>query len=378
MHVAVDTFPLLATMAGAERFTGNLLRNIARLDSANHYTLFLSTRNRERFEIKQENFNNLVWRVPINPRLLRVLSQQVLIPLSLHSRVVDLFYGACNIVPVFVNCPVVVSVHDLVWFRLGYLFSAAKLLYLRVAIGASLRRAALITTLSESSARDICRLFGVPREKIRIIPPGVDTAFVAGDREAARKLVASRYRVERPFILHVGETLRRKNLVRLLEAYALLRDKRRLGHALVLVGREGDGYAEVVRTVDRLHLNHDVALSGAVACDEDLVAFYRAADLLVYPSLHEGFGIPLIEAFACGTPVVASAASSLPEVAGDAAVLVDPLDSEAIADGIWTVLSDRELRLELTVRGLKRAGHYSWEQSARALLKAFAEVAGRP
>lgn len=375
MHIAVDTLPLLETLAGAERFTENLLRNLACLDKGNRYTVYVSKANRKRFEITQGNFRSIVSKVPIRFRLLRILWQQLFVPVSLRRQQVDLFYSACNVSPRMVHCPVVVSVHDLHWFHLSHLFPTAKLQYLRMAIGSSVRRATLVTTLSESSAQDIHRFFGVRREKIHVIPAAVSSVFAHGSCEKRRQLVSHRYGITRAFILHVGETLKRKNLVRLVEAYALLSRQRLLKHGLVFVGRKGDGYDDIANAIRRLDLTNDVLLMGPVSSDEDLSAFYGAADLVVYPSLYEGFGIPIIEAFACGTPVVTSNVSSLPEVAGEAAILVDPTDTKAMAEAIWQALSDKQLRRELVERGFRRAKDYSWERSAQLLRQTFSQAA---
>ena len=374
LHIAVDTLPLLQTLAGAERFTENLLRNLAYLDRGNRYTVYVSQENRKRFAITQDNFSSIVSNFPVNSedqpllfRLPRIVWQQLFVPVSLLRQQVDVFYAACNVVPWMVRCPTVLSLHDLHWFHLSHLFPASQRLYLWGAIGSSVRRANIVTTLSESSAQDIQHFFGVPRAKIQVLPAAVSSIFTPGSREKRREFISHRYGITRPFILHVGETLKRKNLVRLIEAYALLDRERRLKHGLVFVGRKGSGHDDIVNAIRRLDLTKDVFLMGPVPSDEDLSAFYGAADVVAYPSLYEGFGLPVLEAFACGTPVVTSNVSSLPEAAGEAAIMVDPTDTRAIAEAIWQALSDKHLRRELVERGFKRAKHYSWERSAQLL-----------
>lgn len=374
LHIAIDALPLLETLAGAERFTVNLLHNLANLDRDNKYTVYVNQTNQKRFEISQDNFDTIVSKVPGSTtdqsllwRLPRIAWQQLFIPVSLQRQQVDVFYAACNIVPWMVQCPTVLSLHDLHWFHLSHLFSASKRIYLWSAIGSSVRRAKIITTLSESSAQDIQHFFGTSRAKIQVLPAAVSPIFTSGSREKRREFISQRYGINKPFILHVGETLKRKNLVRLIEAYELLVRERRLKHRLVLVGRKGDGHDDIVKAIGRLDLANDVLLMGPVSSDEALISFYGAADVVAYPSLYEGFGLPVLEAFACGTPVVTSNVSSLPEVAGEAAIMVDPTDTRAIAEAIWETLSDKDLCRELIHQGFKRAKHYSWERSAQLL-----------
>ncbi len=228
-----------------------------------------------------------------------------------------------------------------------------------------------VVTVSEASRAELCRHYGLTPAKVRVIRHGVDVRFTPGTGSAD---LASRYGVEEPYILNVSSIKRKKNIAGLVRAFALLK-RSGYPHRLVLVGKPDDGLDEVTRAVAETGTGNDVIITGFVD-EKDHPDFYRRADLLVYPSFYEGFGLPILEAMACGCPVVAADASSMPEVSGDAALLVDPRDTEGIHRAMRAVLDDRALREALVAKGIRRAAAFTWEKSAAAHLELYRELLG--
>ncbi|MBI3950169.1 MAG: glycosyltransferase family 4 protein [Acidobacteria bacterium] len=232
-----------------------------------------------------------------------------------------------------------------------------------------LKRVDAIITVSEASKRDIVELFRVPPEKVTAIYNGIAQSFRqrAFDQEQPKRTTG-----ERPFLLSVGATIPKKNIVGILEALAMLKSFR-MPHRLIHVGPRDWGYSAIRHQVELLGLQQDVEFKGLVSTDE-LIQYYTNADALVFPSFHEGFGMPILEAMACGCPVVTSNCYSMPEVVGDAALLVDPHDSTQIAEVIHHILTDENLRQQLIEKGRRRAQQFSWEKAADEVIAVYQRV----
>jgi glycosyltransferase involved in cell wall biosynthesis len=274
-----------------------------------------------------------------------------------------------------VPCRSVVTIHDCIHLMFPqYLPNRMALGYARASMALAARRATRILTVSESSKRDIIRFFGTASDKIDVIYNAYDERFAVEPREEDVVRVRERYQLHDEFVLYAGNVKPHKNLERLIEAFFLVRS-RGLDHLkLVMIGDDISKYAALRRAVHRHQLHKYVRFLGYLP-EETLAVLYRLAGVFVFPSLYEGFGLPPLEAMASGTPVVTSNVSSLPEVAGDAAVLVDPYDPQSIADGIYAVLTDEHLRRELRHKGLSRARQFSWEASVRRVREIYHEVA---
>jgi len=234
-----------------------------------------------------------------------------------------------------------------------------------------LQAADAVIAISESTRRDAIRLYGMDEEKIRVIYEGVSPRFCVASPEAI-SVVRQKHSLPESFILSVGTIEPRKNLTSLLGAYRALKNQG-AEWKLVIVGKKGWLYEGFFSRLRELGLENEVIFPGFVP-DEDLPAFYSAADLFVFPSLYEGFGLPVLEAMACGAPVITSNTSSLPEVAGEAALLVDPTSVEELAGGMRRVLESKELRDELRAKGPKQAAKFRWENAARETLSVYEAV----
>lgn len=286
--------------------------------------------------------------------------------LAAFSRDLDLLHGLAFATPLSCACPTVVTVHDLSFLRFPNAFRRFNRSYLSFITRISTRRAARVIAVSESTRQDVIRFFGVPGERVVVVPNGVAEAFRPADPAAVADFRRNKGLPER-FILFLGTLEPRKNIVRLLEAYALWLHERptsaKDAPTLVIAGAKGWFYETIFARVNELRLDERVIFPGFVPTEE-LPWWYRAAELFVYPSLFEGFGLPVLEAMACGTPTITSNASSLPEVAGDAALLIDPEDTEGLAGALARVLAEPEVAAKLRAAGLRQAARFSWARTA--------------
>lgn len=296
------------------------------------------------------------------------------LPLDLPAGPLDVFHGTNFTLPA-TKARGVATIHDLAFLRFpDQVPPDFRALYERLSRDAA-ARADVVVGDSDCTSRDVAELLGVDPSRTVTIHPGVSAEFLApGDRERDAAALLARHGLAPDYVLFVGSTHPRKNLSRLLEAFAAARRRAGLAHRLVLVGDAGFGHAEVRARIASLGLDDAVTLPGYVP-DEDLPALYRCAAALAFPSCYEGFGLPVVEAFATGCPVLTSSTSCLPEVAGDAAVLVDPGSTESIADGLVRILTDVALRARLVEAGRSRVGLFTWEKAARAHLDLYRRLA---
>lgn len=374
MHVALDALPLQVHSAGIAVYTSELARALAAARPGLELTLFGMRGLRRRPDAEPPWPAGVRWQrsalyQPIMGAPLMHLPR--MLPLEAGLRGVDVFHATNYAVPRSRRTAIVLTVHDLALLRFPALgTSALRRLVGRVASGAAAAR--LIVAVSESTARDLRDLLGLPTRRLRVVYPGCGRLFRPLGVDECRGVLA-RHRVQPPYLLHVGTLEPRKNLVHLLRAYQRVRGTLADPPSLVLAGAFGWGAAAVRAAIDDLALSEHVRLTGHVPTG-DLPALYSAASLFVYPSRYEGFGFPALEAMACGTPVLTSDVSSLPEVVGDAAIRVDPDDTTALAEAIVRVLSDPALGAALRQAGPLRAAAFTWNRCARAMLEVYDEA----
>ena len=356
---------------GIGTYIRNLLRHLARLDQRTEFVLFCHRADVDALSVLGPNFRPVVEESGNYS-----IAEQLRIPLALRREKVTLFHAPHYVLPPLVTCPSVVTIHDCIHLMFPqYLPNALALTYARVQIALAAKRATRVITVSESSKRDILRYVDISPDKIDVIYNSYDERFAAPPDESAITRIRERYQLHDPFVLYAGNVKPHKNIERLIEAFYLVR-RQGLDHLrLVLIGDDISRYAALRRAVHRHQLHRCVRFLGYMP-EEALVAMYRLASVFVFPSLYEGFGLPPLEAMASGTPVVTSNVSSLPEVAGDAALLVNPYDPHDIAEAIRKIVTDEPLARELRRRGLARAGQFSWESAARKVRDIYELVGG--
>ncbi len=263
----------------------------------------------------------------------------------------------------------VVTVHDLSFVLFPNTFNNLNRIYLTLFTKSSVSRANKVIAVSENTKQDLIRLFGVPGEKIDVVCHGTEDIFRPVENSAELEALRRERGVPEKYVLFIGTLEPRKNVHTLIKAFAQVK-KAGLPHKLVVGGAKGWLWSEIFAAVEQLHLEGEVIFPGYISLDEEPL-WYNGADLFVYPSLYEGFGFPPLEAMSCGTPVITSNCSSLPEVVGDAGLLVDPTSSEHLAEAMLTVLTDPALAEEMRAKGLVRAKSFSWAEAARRTVSVY-------
>jgi len=303
----------------------------------------------------------------------KLLWDQVTVPRFVRARRVDLLFNPKASVPLGAPCKTVLVLHGADWFMVPESYSLHYRMYHRIAATLYARKADAIIMASEDAARRMQDFVGSARGKTVGIHHGVSEEFRTIEDRRYLEEVGRKYNLPERFILYVGQIYPMKNVAGIIRAFDRLRGA--IPHKLVIAGAPSWKAESELAPIRELGLGGDVLLTGWLP-DADLPAFYNLADVLLFPSLYEGFGIPLVEAMACGCPVVTSTAGACPEVVGDAAVTVDPKDIEAIAAATQSVLSDPARARDLAARGFRRARMFSWDTAARRTLEVFERVAG--
>jgi glycosyltransferase involved in cell wall biosynthesis len=377
VRIGIDCTAAVHQRAGIGRYTRGIISALAELGSDHSFVLLVAGSGGEASEsgggladlVIRDNFE--VRELPLRNKFWTVLWHRLGVPLSvdLLTGTVDVFHSPDYLLPPLRQGKKVVTVHDLSFLRYPEGAEPSLRAFLSASVPRSVRDADLVLGDSESTRQDVIELLGVSSDRVEVLYPGVGRAFNVIEDQHRLAAVRELYALHSPFILSVGTLEPRKNLVTLLDAYAALR-RRGLRHRLVVVGGPGWLYDGVFRRAEELSLTEDVVFLGYVP-EEHLPVIYCLADLLVFPSLYEGFGLPPLEAMACGIPVITSDTSSLPEVVGDAGLMVPAQDSNALAEAIDMVLADPDLRENLVRKGLSRASEYTWRAAGEKLLAIY-------
>lgn len=374
MHFAVNAHLLSPAagyrQAGVSRYIDQLLRPLLRSAPDDRWTVY-APRGVERTLDQPANTCLRASRLPTTNPVARIFWEQMLAPAILLRNRPNALLCPLNVVPLLTSCPSVVTVHDLAFLRFPERFRPARRRYLALLARASVRRAAHVLTVSEFTRREVIDLLGVPAGKVTATPNGRDERLGPLPAEAVAGFRAA-HKLPETFMLFLATLEPRKNLLTLLRAYAAARDTLRM--PLIVAGGKGWMYEPIFKLVEELDLRDHVRFAGFVPPDE-LGLWYNAATAFVYPSLYEGFGLPPLEALQCGTPVITSNVTSLPEVVGDAAITVDPTDVTALADALVRVATEPGLRDELRERGPRQAAKFSWERTAAGTLAVLRAVA---
>ncbi len=354
--------------AGVSRYVQKLLTYLPQVDRTLSWVAFLGDA-RAHFA----GWDERISRWPTERPAVRILWEQLVQPWQAIREKLDLLHAPGWVGPLMAPCPLVVTIHDLSFFVHPELFRPFNRAYLQRMTPHTARRAARLIVSAESTRADVLRILGLPPEKLVVIPDGVGEEMAPIADRAWVEAWRRRRGLPERMILFLGTLEPRKNIVTLLEAYALLRRRSGFAHRLVVAGAQGWYYEHIYARVDELGLRDEVLFPGYVP-QEELALWYNAADLFVLPSLYEGFGLPALEAMACGTPVIVSNVSSLPEVVGEAGLILPPSDAQAWATAIWDVLEDEQRRRAMREAGLARARLYSWRATALATARVYHQV----
>lgn len=378
MHIAINAKPLNEELkVGVATYTLNLLKSLAKVDLKNRYTIYGVRLAPEELAIENNNF-----KIKNMPAFLRPWSfwyswypwYYAGFFLQLSRDKPDIFFSPYPSLPLYCPCPKVAVVHDLSFLIIRNSFRTHSQIILKNQLLHMVRRASKIIAVSQSTKRDLLRFYQVNPAQVSVVYEGYDTDAYKPHSDMDRvKALGQRYGIDAHYVLYVGTLEPRKNIPRLIEAFASLKKQGMIRHKLVIAGKKDWLYNNIFQTVTRAGLDDEVIFTDYVP-DQDLPLLISGADLFVYPSLYEGFGLPPLEAMACGIPVITSNLSSLPEVVGDAGILVDPYSVDEIAEAIHQVLSDAKLREQMQQKGLDRARMFSWEKTAQETLKVFETI----
>jgi glycosyltransferase involved in cell wall biosynthesis len=365
MRFSVDAHAIGQHLTGNEVYIRNLLSSFAALDDTSDFVAYVSAGDASG-AIPGRFFRRLVSRNPF-------VRLGLEIPMHLRRDRPDLMHVQYT-APLTCPAPVVVSVHDVSFLEHPEWFTWLRSRQLRLTVRRTVRKAVRVLTPSEFSRRSIARVYGAG-EKTTVVPNAVSSAFRPVARESAAARVARRFSIPAPFILSVGDLQPRKNQVGLIRAFErLLRDCPHLPHHLVLVGKETWYAGRVRQAAQKSACAARIHFTGFVA-DEDLLHLYGACDLFVFPSFYEGFGLPILEAMACGRAVACSNTTAMPEVADAAAILFDPHSVDEMTRAMKDLLVDGQLRSRMERLGLQRSAAFSWENAAQRTLAVYYEVA---
>lgn len=372
MNIGINGLLMSGAKTGIGNYMHNLLKALAKVDTTNSYKIFTAAQG-EIQDCFAGNQLPIAVKLPGKGSWARILWEQTMLPHQMDAHQIDLMHFADYALPVLYKTrPWIISVHDLAYRIYPETFSRGKLWTKLALVKPSLHKAAKIITGSENTKQDIMKFYGIPPEQIAVTTYGVDLERFNPLSVSQVQTGLERYGLEPGYILFIGTLEPRKNIISVIRAYHHLRSNG-CQQKLVIGGGNGWLYSDIFKQVEELKLVEDIIFTGYLP-DADLPLLYNGAGVFVYPSLYEGFGLPPLEAMACGTPVVTSNVSSLPEVVGTAGLMVPPLDAMAIAEAIGRVLTDHQFADQLSIQGIQRAQDFSWEKTALQTLAVYQEV----
>lgn len=371
LRIGIDGRYIEDHFPGIGRYTYNLINKMPEVAPDADFVIFHDPRLlNTRYDVEDLARHPNLQLVSVDVPTLS-LKEQHRLPSLAKSLSLDLLHSPYYIKPYWLSCPSVVTIHDLIPMiypqHLPHRWTAW---IFRATASLAVRRTNQIIAVSESTSRDLASLFGASQAQVTVVHEAADERFRPLERKESNS-VLQRYGLPRQYILYLGINKPHKNLVFLLQVFSQVETEAKL----VLAGREDPRYPQARQEAERLNLSERVVFLGEVA-DHDLPMLYGGAELFVFPSLYEGFGLPVLEAMACGTPVICSNRSSLPEIVGDAALTLDPLDRDAWVAALTELLEKEALRAEMRTKGLRRAQTFSWEDTARRTWLVYQRVLG--
>ncbi|GAN33062.1 MAG: glycosyltransferase family 1 protein [Candidatus Brocadia sp. AMX2] len=372
LNIGINMITSNETLRGTDRYITEILHQLSTMDKTNQYFIFYAHWQRFAQPLKASNFQ-FIQMSPPKGTLLKAFWQALIFPKVVKKYNLNVLHYT-NPIPILKrHCPIVVTIHDLAEFiqptKYGALKSYAKRLFVLLCI----KKANFIITVSDTTKRAILDLLDYTPESIDVTLEGISQNLSVDNNDG--EYIFEKYHIPRNYILYVGVIEKTKQVESIVKAFSRLDDSLQRNYAIVIAGNKGNAYEEVKATIRNCELEKKVFFLGYVQ-DNDLKYLYKKAKVFVFPSLIEGFGLPVLEAMGHGIPVIASDIPVISEVVGDAAVLVDPYDITALRDAMSKILLDEELRNSLITKSLERIKDFSWENTARKTLEIYRKLAG--
>lgn len=378
MKILIDALGILSQTDGVGRYSLGLLQALSQIDNKNKYTVLVQNSLKQThpvFALKSKpNFSLIKTNIPsVGPK------KQIGFPLILKSKHIycDLLHSLNSELPIFYNGKSVVTIHDLRYIKYPHFLrnlSKLKSEYLKYIMRKSCQKATRVIADSENTKKDIINLFRIPEKKVKVIYLTADFEKFSSANKRPNKEILKQYSIEKPYFLYIGVKRPHKNLEGLIESFVEFKQKYdKWNTKLVIAGEKYSNYKDYLIRAKQLNMNNEIFFLGFIP-NENLKALYSEAEIFLLVSFYEGFGLPILEAMECGTPVITSNISSMPEVAGDAALLINPYNPQEIAEKMNDIASDKDLRRKLIEKGFKRVKEFSWEKTARRTLGVYEEI----
>jgi len=374
MRIAIDA-RMGEIRGGIGVYTRELISQLADIDKKNQYFVIVNKHGDRNFVPSADNFTILVSSITRKHYFIKDLWNLFFLPFLLKANNIDIYFNPRYVLPIFKgNIKMVVTIHDMIALMFPEIWPGISGFRIRNYIKYSSQRADIIITISSWAKKDIVRILKVPKDKVKVIYCGINKKLFKPIPDLSlQRLVKRKYGIRKNFILTVGPLGARKNHDRLIDAYSILPKYIREDYQLIVTGEKKGTYNNLLGKASKTCLVDDIIFTGFIP-EKEMPVVINAASLFVFPSLYEGFGIPLLEAMACGAPILASNVSSIPEVVGGAALLFDPYDINEMASVIDRAITNKNLRQKLVQRGFERIKKYSWENTAKEILGVFREL----
>jgi len=379
MKILIDAFGIVNETTGVGQYSLQLLSALSEIDSRNEYHICLQKKLNDNHPIFNRGNKQNIFFIKDDVSAIGPKKQFYYYKLLRRNRFkFDLFHSLNSELPLFSNIKGIVTFHDLKYIKYPYFlnkFSTIKSKYLKYTMKKGAEKASKIIAVSRSTKKDIIHLLGIEKDKITVIYEASNLGMYSRKNDGiSNNDILKKYSIQKPYFLYVGEKRPHKNLEGLIKAFAIFKEKYdSRNSSLVIVGKRYSGYKEYITRAKNLGVVKNIIFTGFIF-DEHLKALYSEAEILLLVSFYEGFGIPILEAMECGTPVITSNVSSMPEVAGNAAILVDPNNVQEIVEKMNNIVKSKTLRKQLIESGLKRVKQFSWERTASQTLKVFNEI----
>lgn len=368
MKIGIEARWVTYEKTGFGNYAVNLLRKLSCCDRDNNYIVYTNCAFNDETVFSNKNFVGKV--LPGNPGLYK----HIKLPFDLmRQKKIDLFHFLYNAPPFYVPCDYILTIHDLSYRHIPDMISRKDYLSINLQLPFTARKAKKIIAVSENTKKDIINYLGISEDKIEVIYEGVGENYYPQKDPDTFELVKRKYCLPDKFILYVGTYLPHKNIGTLLKAFRELLLQGRMNSKLVLAGKKGRNYRQIEELISELSLQDHVVSPGFVA-EEDLPCLYSMSEMFIFPSLYEGFGLPILEAMACGVPVLSSSASCLKEIGGDAARYFSPTDYNDLARCIADIDGSDNLQREMKDKGIRRASCFNWELMAEKTRKIYEAI----